>query len=249
MLQKDDIILIEGFPKSVGSEAWLAHFGIVRIVDNSMPQRSGTTADMLRAIAITVGLLVTLVLAATNRKNLGLNVLATLLLCFLFVIKATTPKEAYSTLNPSVLLSIVGALALGDAVESSGLANFLADVIVKAFAPFGKYAVLLGIYIAAASLGLVITNPAVVAILGEIGMACTKDPDSPGLRPAEVALVLVWASSFCAMSPYAYATNLMILPVGKYTWGDFITFGAPCQFIHMIVAVAITPFCASFAGY
>jgi hypothetical protein len=248
LIQEGDVLLVEGFPSCIGTDAWMNNFGISRVIANSTPQRSGTRSDFLRAVGITIGLFLTIGGAAIGGqlkiKNLSLNVLATLLLCFIFVIKGSTPREAYSTLNPGVLLSIIGALALGDSVESSGLANFLADAVTSACAPGGKYAVLAGLYVAAATLGLVITNPAVVAILGSIGAACANDV--PGLKVSEVALVLVWASSNCYMSPYAYACNLMVMPVGKYTWGDFIRFGAPCQLLHMIVSVAIAPMCASF---
>jgi len=243
VLNDGDVVLIEGFPSSIGSDEWLRNFGVVRIVANSAPQRMGRLSDTLRAMSIAIGLAITIVLASMQKDNLSLNVLCVLLLCFMVMIKATTVKEAYSHVNSGVLLSIVGALALGDAVESTGLANYLAKVVVAVCAPGGLYGILIGLYIAAVVLGLVITNPAVVAILGEIGTRTARAQDIP---VETIALTLVWASSNCYMSPYAYASNLMVMPEGKYTWGDFIKFGAPLQLLHMIFTVLVAPHATAF---
>jgi len=249
VIQDGDVLLIEGFPAHIGSEDWLRTFGVIRIVANSQPQRAGTFADKLRATSLGIGLAIVIIGASLSTSldmpNIQLNVLCVLLLCFMIITKATTVKEAYSAVNSGVLLSIVGAIALGDAVESTGLANYLAEVVVAVCVPYGKYAVLLGLYVAAAGLGLVITNPAVVAILGEIGTRTGMNPQC-NIPVETIAIVLVLASSNCYMSPYAYASNLMVMPVGKYTWGDYIKFGGPLQFIHMIVTIIVAPWCMEF---
>merc|ERR1711879_586816 len=90
-----------------------------------------------------------------------------------------------------------------------------------------------------------VSNAAVVAILGDIGIRAAAQLKIP--VPA-VALLITYASSACWMSPYGYQTNLMVMPVGKYTWGDFLKFGVPLQVLHMIACVLITPFCAQLIG-
>jgi di/tricarboxylate transporter len=181
----------------------------------------------------------------SGEENLQLQVLCVLLLCFLIMIKAVEVKEAYKAVNAGILLTIVGALALGDAVQDTGLAAYLASHIVHATRDLGQYGVLCGLYIAAAGLGLFVTNAAVVAILGEIGMRAAAQLNIP---VATVALLITYASSACWMSPYSYQTNLMVMPVGNYTWGDFLKFGVPLQVLHMITCVLITPFCAQLIG-
>merc|ERR1712187_634115 len=171
------------------------------------------------------------------------GITAVLLLCFLILIKATDEKEAYKTVNPGLLLTIVGALALGDAVQHTGLAGCFAKYIVIATKPFGMYGVLFGLYLAAAGLGLFVTNAAAVAILGTIGKQIAAE--NSDINVQTMALLITYASSACWMSPYSYATNLMVMPVGNYTWGDFIKFGVPLQVLHMVVAVIISPICAN----
>jgi len=244
-LTEGDVLLIEASTELVGSEKWVENFGVVHVVENSMPQRTGRAPDTLRAVAAVVGLVTVIGVTMSGEENLQLQVLCVLLLCFLIMIKAVEVKEAYKAVNAGILLTIVGALALGDAVQDTGLAAYLASHIVHATRDLGQYGVLCGLYIAAAGLGLFVTNAAVVAILGEIGMRAAAQLNIP---VATVALLITYASSACWMSPYSYQTNLMVMPVGSYTWGDFLKFGVPLQVLHMITCVLITPFCAQLIG-
>jgi len=240
-MQDGDILLLEAHKDVIGSMEWAASFGVVQVVKNSRPQRTGTGPDMLRAVATVLGFIMMIAITIKGDEHLSLCVLALLLLCFLLLIKAVDIKGAYKSVNAGVLLIVIGSLALGDAVAETGLAHYLAQAIVKITRPFGPYGVLFGLYIAASGLSMFVTNAAVVAILGDIGINAAEEL---GLPIQTVALIILYAASGCWMSPYGYQTNVMVMGVGNYTWGDFLKFGAPLQVLHMFTCVAITQFCA-----
>jgi di/tricarboxylate transporter len=244
LFQAGDVLLLEGFINCVGSNAWVQNFGVVRVIDGSTPGRSGRNPDSLRAIACVCGL-GTVIGLTMSGSALPMSTTCAFLLVFLVVIKAVDVKEAYKAGKPGMLLTVVCALGLGDAVQNTGLAKYLAQLICDSCAPMGKHAVLMGLYLAAAFLGLFVTNAALIAIVGDIGIQVSE---ILGIPVTEVALVVTYASASCFMGPYSYTTNLLVLPLGKYTWGDFVKFGGPLQFLHMIVAVIIAPFCGSFIG-
>lgn len=241
-MEEGDILLLEAHKDVVGSMEWAANFGVVRVLKNSRPQRTGRGPDVWRAVATGLGFVIMIAITIQGKEHLSLQVLALLLLCFLLLIKAVDIKEAYKSVNAGVLLIVIGALALGDAVHNTGLAHYLALNIVKITRPFGPYGVLLGLYVATAGLSVFVTNAAVVAILGEIGINAAEEL---GLPIQTVALIILYAASGCWMSPYGYQTNVMVMGVGNYTWGDFLKFGAPLQVLHMLACVAITQFCAT----
>jgi di/tricarboxylate transporter len=244
VFQAGDVLLLEAFINCVGSNAWVQNFGVVRVIDGSQPARSGRNPDSLRGMASVAGLATVIGLTMAG-SALPMATTCAFLLVFLVVIKAVDVKEAYKAGKPGMLLTVVCALGLGDAVQNTGLAKYLAQLICDTCAPMGKFAVFFGLYLAAAFLGLFVTNAALIAIVGDIGIQVS---DILGIPIAEIALVITYASASCFMGPYSYTTNLLVLPLGKYTWGDFVKFGGPLQFLHMIVACLIAPFCGSFVG-
>lgn len=53
---------------------------------------------------------------------------------------------------------------------------------------------------------------------------------------------LVFAAGTCFTTPLGYQTNLMVMPEGKYTFGDFARFGIPSQILHfgLVMAAVLT---------
>ena len=49
---------------------------------------------------------------------------------------------------------------------------------------------------------------------------------------------LVYSAGSCFMTPLGYQTNLMVMPDGQYSFGDFARFGAAIQLSHMLLTVA-----------
>lgn len=143
-----------------------------------------------------------------------------------------------------MLLTIVGALALGQSLEEVKVAACFADGLVQVAQPMGKIAILASLYLATFVLGMFVTNAAVVAIMGQIGAHIALHNALLGISVGEVCLVVVYSASACWCTPYGYQTNLMVMKDGDYTWGDFVRFGAPLQAVHMVVAILISPICA-----
>jgi di/tricarboxylate transporter len=243
-LKRGDILLLEAPKSMIGCDNWLDHFGIVRQVPDSAPPRNGRRNDVLRSIFICVGLLSVVALAILNRKqDLTMPVMCTIFLTALLLTRGLTLSEAYSEVNASVLFTIVGALALGQAMDNTRLANCTASVIVSgAQSVGGAKAVLVGIYLATVGIGQFLNSAANVAIMGAIGKSVSVQI---GMDVGEVALVITYAASACYMAPYGYQTNTLVKNAANYSWGDFVKFGGLLQFLHMIVCVLISGPCAS----
>lgn len=243
-VQQGDVILLETFEKDVASDGWNRLFGVVRKVPKSSPPRTGRTPDTLRAIVGGLGLLLVASLTITNDERLELVITCALLLCVLFAFKAMSVEEAYEAVNSSVLLTIIGALALGKALEEVKVASCFASGVVSIAQPTGKLGILAGLYMSTFMLGFFVTNAAVVAIMGQIGASIAMNNPALGVSLGEVCLVVVYAASACWCTPYGYQTNLMVMKDGKYTWFDFIRVGGGLQAVHCVVTVLIAAPCA-----
>merc|ERR1712046_435740 len=122
------------------------------------------------------------------------------------------------------------------------LANCFAAGVVSVAQPYGQTAILVALYLSTWGLGFFVTNAAVVAIMGHIGIPIARALNIP---ITQIVLVIVYAASACFMTPYGYLTNLMVMKDGGYTWGSFIKFGGPLQVLHLITTILIVPFCAA----
>ena len=134
-------------------------------------------------------------------------------------------------------------------MQETKIASCFASGVVSVAQPMGKMAILIALYLATFLLGFFVTNAAVVAMMGAIGVSIAAN-ESLGLSLGEVCLTVVYAASACWCTPYGYQTNLMVMKEAGYTWGSFLRFGLPLQLVHLAVTVLLAPVLAplSFTG-
>jgi len=139
-------------------------------------------------------------------------------------------------METGVLLTIVGAIPLSDALMNVGLDVWLAKVLVQVMRPLGNFGIYLAIYLVSAGLSQLISNVAVIAMLAPIAQNMAKLKGLPMTVIVPLCTISV-ASVF--VLPIGHQTNMMVWPLGKYTWGDFFIFGMPFQILHMFLCVGL----------
>lgn len=131
-----------------------------------------------------------------------------------------------------LLVILISSLALGEALISSGAADYLTEVLfgdISAKAPMAIYA---SIFFTAFVLTSFVTNVAAITIIYPViaGLA------SGGmLDPQALYLTAAFGASCCFVTPFAYQTNLMVLEAGNYTFKDFVKVGLPLSFLYALV--------------
>jgi di/tricarboxylate transporter len=170
---------------------------------------------------------------------LGISKLFTGLLVLLILtqfLKIITPKEMAQSVDYELAFIIALSLALGIAMINTGVAEILANGIMYAFKPLGKYGALYGIYIITALLAAFVTNKAAVAIVFPIALSISMQMHLP---PTPFVLIVSFAAAANFMTPIGYQTNLMIYGPGGYKFRDFLKVGTPLTLIYMLVTVTI----------
>jgi di/tricarboxylate transporter len=170
---------------------------------------------------------------------LGISKLFTGLLVLLILtqfLKIITPKEMAQSVDYELAFIIALSLALGIAMINTGVAEILANGIMYAFKPLGKYGALYGIYIITAILAAFVTNKAAVAIVFPIALSISMQMHLP---PTPFVLIVSFAAAANFMTPIGYQTNLMIYGPGGYKFRDFLKVGTPLTLIYMLVTVTI----------
>jgi di/tricarboxylate transporter len=142
--------------------------------------------------------------------------------------------EIRRELDLSLLLILVCSLAVGVALEKSGTADWIANILILAGKSLGPVAVLTSLFIVTIFLTALITNAAAVSIVFPIAMSIAEQMHLP-YTPFFVAIAYAASGDF--MTPIGYQTNLMVYGPGGYTFKDFLKVGAPLTVLYTLICI------------
>jgi len=214
-------------------ERWSSACTLILRIPNSSPARIGGPVDNLRNVVVCAGMLV--LIGAASFAHVELHIGGVIILLLFLLIRAISVQKMFGAMKVDIILIIAGAMAMGEALTATGVVNAIADSLMAVARPFGKYAVLVTIYVVAVFLSMFINNSATVAVLGPMLVAVVEMDSSYNMKG--LAWLLTCAAGTCFTTPLGYQTNLMVMPPGGYTFGDFVKFGGPVQFFHMVLCV------------
>ncbi len=228
-LQAGDTLLLETASSFVSERRISRDFYLISTVPDSEPiryerSRLAFALTIVMVVAAAVGWLSMLqaaVLAAVGMIAFG----------------CCSPDRALRSIDWSVLLVIAAALALGQALDSSGAAEVIATGFIR-LAGNNPWWVLVAIYAMTTLATEIITNNAAAALIFPIALSLAKQLDVSYL-PFVIAIMVAASASFA--TPIGYQTNLMVYGPGGYKFSDFMRIGIPLNIVFGIVTVFIVP--------
>jgi len=160
----------------------------------------------------------------------------------LLLLRIISPNEAYQSIHWQVIVLIAALIPLGIAIESTGTAAFIGQLIsetVSDFSPNKQPYILLGlIYLITMILTEVSSNTATAIIMAPIVMAVTNQM---GIDARPFIFAVCFAASASFVTPVGYQTNLMVYGPGGYKFLDFIKVGLPLSIIFWLLAILFIP--------
>lgn len=157
----------------------------------------------------------------------------------LVLLKSINPLEAYKAIDWKVIMMLAGVLSMGAALEKTGGAQLLGDVITENLGEFGPRAVLGGIFGLTFLLTNIMSNNATAALLAPIAITVAA---SIGVDSRPFLMAVTFAASLSFMSPMGYQTNTMIYNPGNYKFRDYLVVGIPLNLIMWILATWLIPY-------
>ena len=176
---------------------------------------------LLAAFAIT-SILVASVLAATA----------------MIVLRCLNIRQASRALDLRIFLVIGAALTMGTALERTGAASLIADLVVDAASPFGALAVLSAVFLCVAILTNILSNAAAAVLFAPIALEAAHATNSD---PLPFILAVIYAANCSFASPVAYQTNMLVMAPGHYKFSDFVKFGGPLLLVIWIAFTMLAP--------
>ncbi len=223
----DVILLLAGDDFNTRSQDDMDFYLISKVKEVRKPER-------YKIWTLFGGTLLAIFLSALNLIPLFMGLLVVLVV--INILGVVNAKDLPKNIDYNLAVIIALSLALGTAMIKTGVADMIANFMISILFPFGKVAVLTGIYLITSILAAYITNKAAVAIIFPISLTAAH---SLQLNPLPFALVVSFAAAANFLTPIGYQTNLMVYGPGGYTFKDFFRIGWPLTLIYMVVTIVI----------
>jgi di/tricarboxylate transporter len=187
----------------------------------------------ISALAVLAGMIVLLVTGATPPVVAGLLAAAAMVL-----LRVLTMPQSYRAINWTTVVLVGAMIPLSTAVQVSGAAGKLAELLVDVVGDGSPYLLLLGLCLVTAVLGQLISNTATALIVIPIAVAAAADT-GVSVRPLLMGVAVAAAAAF--LTPVATPVNLMVVEPGGYRFGDYWKLGLPLLVLFVAVGTVLVP--------
>jgi di/tricarboxylate transporter len=158
---------------------------------------------------------------------------------FLMILTGCLPlRDAYRSIQGSVLLLIVGTIALGTAMEKTGTAQFYAEGFLNLFHGANPGLVLAGIILITSISTQMLSNNATAVLLVPIAISTAL---SLGVDPKPFIIAVCFGASACFATPIGYQTNLLVYGPGGYRFTDYLKLGIPLNLLVLLAGTLFIP--------
>jgi di/tricarboxylate transporter len=229
VLRAGDTLLLEAARGFVRRHRYSRDFLLLsRIDDASIP-------DVSKA-PVALGLLGLFVVVVVSGL-LSLVAASLLLVVALAATGCISMEFAQRSIDFRVLLAIGASLALGLALQKTGLADLGAQGIIV-LADGNPFVNLVLLYIATVIATELITNNAAAVLMFPLAQALSVELDA-SLLPFVMTIMFAASASF--LTPFGYQTNLMVQGPGGYHSGDYFRVGILLSLIVGVTVVFLVP--------
>jgi len=227
-LATGDVLVVQGDRAQIASLENQGIFRILSTIQEKHPNRKRAPI----AIGVFVG-----ALAVATLGLISLPTAALLGALLVFVTRCITPEEAYSQIDWRVLILIASMLGLGEAMEATGTAHFLAGLVTQFVGQSSPAWILSGFFILTVLLTQPMGDQAATVVILPVAIRTALQLD---LNPRSFAMMIALAASCSLLTPLEPACLLVYGP-GRYRFLDYIKVGILPAVLIFIVAIIMVP--------
>jgi len=191
----------------------------------------------IKALVALATFVAAIALAALNVAPVAATAFAGAVL--LILLRVITADEAYGGLKPEILLLIAGMVVIGIAMDESGLAAEISNLLIGSVNGLSPLVAIIVLYVVTMILTELLSNATVAVLVTPIAVALAE---SLGVSPRPFLIAVMMAASAAFATPFGYQTNVIVYQMGGYRYMDFVRIGLPLNILTCIVAIAAISF-------
>jgi di/tricarboxylate transporter len=149
-----------------------------------------------------------------------------------------TMDEAYDSVQWKSVFLIAGMLPMGIAMETSGTAQFLADLIINSVGDYGGWAIMIGLFVLTTILTAFMSNAAAIVLVAPIAIQTAV---SLNADPRAFVMGVAIAASIAFVTPIGHQACVLVYGPGGYRFFDYAKVGFPLTILIWILMVVFLP--------
>ena len=157
---------------------------------------------------------------------------------FMILTGCLSMEEAHESIDWRTVFLVAGMLPLGMAMEATGTAQYVADIMLDALGEYGPVALLAGTYLLAALITQAMSNAAAMVLIVPIAVDTALGLGANHIT-FTMAVVIGAATSF--LSPVGHKANVLVFGPGGYRFFDYARVGALLTVVLLIVSMIFLP--------
>jgi di/tricarboxylate transporter len=214
--------------------------GVERLRSNKnlilLEQRMFSPLDKRKALFIALLLLGVIGTAIAGLLTPAISIPLAAMLAVMF--RCVRFQELYHVVDWPSVVTIAGMIPFGVALEKTGAAGAIAQIIAHTFTPAGPIVILGVLLLVAVVLTQLIENAAVAIVLApvayRIALQAGLDP-----KPFLVGLAICVSAAFC--SPVAHESTILVMGPGQYQFRHYLKIGGAMAILTWLLATWVTP--------
>jgi di/tricarboxylate transporter len=227
-LRLGDVLLLQGHRANINALQDSRMLNILGSVEEPSPYFRRAPL----AIAIFTGALAA---GTFNLVSFPIAMLAGAVLAFLT--RCITPEEAYREVEWKALILIGSMLAVGVAMEQTGTARYLSNLIVGVIGQSQPVWLLTAFFILTVLLTQPMSNQAAAVVLVPVAIQTALRLE---LNPRTFAMMVAVAASTSYLTPLE-PSCLMVYGPGRYRFIDFLKVGSLLTILIYLIAILLVP--------
>jgi di/tricarboxylate transporter len=237
VMRAGDTLLLQTGPHFARAHCNNPDFFLVSSVEESRPIRHERAPIALVLLGVLIGLL-----ALGRPFGISETLSAFLIGGLMLASRCISMTDARQSVDWQTLVAIGASFGLGKAIEVSGLADILGQLIGASAAfggeQFGPIVALSAVYLITMVSSELLTNNASAALLFPFAVSVAE---VCGADPRPFAMAVAFAASAAFATPIGYQTHMMVWSPGGYRFQDFVKLGVPLDIIIWIGATILIP--------
>lgn len=231
-LEFADTLLVSGSPERIDLLRGETGDFVVVAQTKELVGRGPMSRHEVATLAVLVGMLLLLAFDVVP------SVVAVLLAAMALVLTGSVDMEgAYRAISWQSVVLIGAMLPMATALEKTGGIETVISLL-RPFAAGGPLALLVGVFLLTAALGMFISNTATAVLVAPVALGAALEL---GVSPRPLLMTVAIAASTSFATPVATPANLLVIGPGDYRFGDFLRVGLLIQGLVLLLTVVLVP--------